>query len=568
MSSASLSSKQRRDSSASASVRQRRDSSAAASTAAAGQSAAPSPAEQPLQQQAQEQPQAQEQQQQQVEPEPAPAAAEPAPQELQRCGSAASAASELAATKRTAAPAVTAAGPHVDLGATRTSVGREQLGATLGPHPALPPAQRESPASAALMSSVRTAPLLQLGPSAPPAAGAAAAALQEENSRLAAQVDALQRMLQDRSAEARLGRLQDDLQDKVRRIKVLEREKADLRKEVDRLRGSADAAAGRRQQRASLAPSLGPSGDPSEGAAEAARLRAELRKREEEARAKDDTIARLEGAAAAARSAAAASDDQAHIESLQSTVCTLRQAVVERDTALARLAEKLRKAHEAIVASVDGDAGFKLQHTRVALERLLSARERSCSAATAPLPGQAAAAGGAQRSVSQGAPPPPRMGVAAVLGSVHLQAAGGGLVSLTATAPAQGRGALLRSGADVPAPAPVTALAYDASTGMLVDQCGRRCVVPQSARSDGTLARLAAMCDACNVAHDLRNEAARACRPASPPGAPPPALPPPPPVRQQGALAAGTVFRSPRRSLIAPGAASPAPAACGWPRPL
>eukprot|EP01065_Artemidia_motanka_P035288 TRINITY_DN43202_c0_g1_i1.p1 TRINITY_DN43202_c0_g1~~TRINITY_DN43202_c0_g1_i1.p1 ORF type:complete len:533 (+),score=77.80 TRINITY_DN43202_c0_g1_i1:59-1600(+) len=330
-------------------------------------------------------------------------------------------------------------------------------------------------------------------------AGAAAAAASdggEEVSRLRAQVESLQRMLGDRSAENRVQRLQEDLQDRARRIKELEKEKAGLKAELERCKKESTAARRRTlsaadTDRAADARLAAAERKAADAEAAAAELQADVESCRQQLMHRNSEIRRLE---CSVMDRSDMDEYHAEVASLQETVCVLRQSIAERDAALTALTFKLDKAQEAILAGINWEASVKLDQTRAALEHLVG--KGTCISPER------------MEHVQSHRPKRSRQHC-----GVHLTDVKGSPLTFTATRTPEDGVAVHRSGVGCGSGVVVRVLSFDPKSGTLTDQrgLGSQCILSHASRTDGSLSRLAALCDACYVAHDLAATISEPC---------------------------------------------------------
>ena len=212
--------------------------------------------------------------------------------------------------------------------------------------------------------------------------GAAAAPAEEklagENEKLRSQVEALQRLLADKSGDAKVAGLQKELSLKVNLIGKLEKDKRTLKKEVKLMRESPKGA-GRGFVRV-----MSPATSNGEGSASS---QVGMMRGIDIANVADTSAMSLlndaSNPALAALAAAALQQQQqqqqprndGHVAELEGNVSELKKALAEREVQLQQQNLKLDKAQDAIIAGVNWEAPIKLEETRKALRTLM----RSCS---------------------------------------------------------------------------------------------------------------------------------------------------------------------------------------------
>eukprot|EP01065_Artemidia_motanka_P026240 TRINITY_DN3116_c1_g1_i1.p1 TRINITY_DN3116_c1_g1~~TRINITY_DN3116_c1_g1_i1.p1 ORF type:complete len:663 (+),score=200.33 TRINITY_DN3116_c1_g1_i1:56-2044(+) len=369
---------------------------------------------------------------------------------------------------------------------------------------------------------------------AEPAAASAADAreLEHENEKLKAQIASLQRLLAGGSQDAKLKRLTEDLAAKAKRVKELEADLGKQKREVESARSEAEKA------KKELAAAKSKKGGHSEHhhhhtASDKDRDR-EIEQREARIRDLEAKLNKAESAARNRDSAAKAGRTRsgaeperlgsgsawsdvgpqatpkaqtvqkdtaalAQVSTLKRQVEQLQSGLTERDAAMQQLKLKLERAQEAIIGSAGSgwESDVKLHQTRAMLQRLL----RSVS----PHP----ASPQRQHPTS---PSPPRVDqVLSTHGSGGAPAgsmfkdADGRVVYVCASREAGPRPALVQFVNGVRTAvlqSPVVCRQLPKGVE-LRDGGGTVTRLSSTAVSDGTLSRIAQLCNSCGVAHDI-----------------------------------------------------------------
>eukprot|EP01062_Namystynia_karyoxenos_P059416 TRINITY_DN5086_c0_g1_i1.p1 TRINITY_DN5086_c0_g1~~TRINITY_DN5086_c0_g1_i1.p1 ORF type:complete len:678 (+),score=207.93 TRINITY_DN5086_c0_g1_i1:67-2034(+) len=356
---------------------------------------------------------------------------------------------------------------------------------------------------------------------------AAAAEIVKENERLKAQIESLQRIMASGSQDAKLRRLTEDLATKAKLVKELEGELEKQKKEAARHKADAekakkDLAAAQKHPRVDSVKGGG-------GGADAAKLRElEAKLQRAEARAKEAESAAAAAhaqrrgsaassawsdgpskrpappAAAAARSPPA---DAAQVASLRQQLEALQSGITARDTAIRQLTLKLERAQEAITGSagIGWESDVKLHQTKSMLQRLLRdvspKAARAALSAVSPSPPRAA-----QPTPRTTELPSPQRASGCMCRDVD-----GKVVYLCASTDRSCAPELVRFVNGVragPVVGPLRCRLRSDGVAELTDggaPSSPSCIVrlPGAAIVEGTLKRVAQLCDACGVAHDI-----------------------------------------------------------------